>query len=283
MNVGKVNALNRTFATIMCTPAAPEILNEFKTDNQIYVVILVSIWEAGEGIGPLFLGPLSELHGRLLVLHSANIVFVLCSVSCALSINMGMLIAFRFLNGAAVAAVVLGPSIIGDMFVQDQRGGAMAITLFGPIIGPIVAPIVGGYLTQAIGWRWNFWVIAIATGVFELFFIFVFRETYKTAILKKKERTSTKHNDGLVHAPEIKNKAPAVSLMKASMIRPMRMLFLSPVILVLSIYMALVYGYLYVVLTTMTEVFDTNYHFSRGGSGLAFLGLGKFSLIPTAT
>ncbi|PQE09255.1 bicyclomycin resistance protein [Rutstroemia sp. NJR-2017a WRK4] len=225
----------------MCTPAAPEILNEFKTDNQLYVVILVSIWEAGEGIGPLFLGPLSELHGRLLSPQS-------------------------YLAQASAGTCLY-----------------MAITLFGPIIGPIVAPIVGGYLTQAIGWRWNFWVIAIATGVFELFFILVFRETYKPAILKEKERTRTLYNDGLVHAPEIKNKALAASLMKASMIQPMRMLFLSPVILVLSIYMALVYGYLYVVPTTMTEVFDTNYHFPRGGSGLAFLGLGKFSLIPTAT
>ena len=142
-----------TFATIMCTPAAPEIMRDFKTNNQLYVVILVSIWEAGEAVGPLFIGPLSEMYGRRLVFHVANIIFVVCAVGCALSIDIGMLIAFRLLNGVVVASVVLGPSIIGDMFVQEKRGSAMAITLFGPVVGPISAPVIGGYLTEAIGWR----------------------------------------------------------------------------------------------------------------------------------
>lgn len=248
----------------MCTPAAPQIMRSFKENNQLYVVILVSIWEAGEAIGPLFISPLSELYGRRPVYHAANIMFVIFSVACALSVDMGMLIAFRLLNGLVVASVVLGPSIIGDMFVQEQRGGAMALTVFGPILGPLAAPIIGGYLTEAIGWRWNFWVIAIMTGAFELCFLVILKETYQPQILKKRARRAEKTPGDM----------SAASLFQESMIRPLTMLFASPVIAVLSIYMALVYGYLYIVLTTMTEVFEDRYGFSRGGSGLAFLGLG---------
>lgn len=29
-------------------------------------------------------------------------------------------------------------------------------------IGPMLGPVMGGYLAEAEGWRWVFWVIAIA-------------------------------------------------------------------------------------------------------------------------
>ena len=55
----------RTFATLMCTPAAPEIMDAFDSHAKLYSVILVSIWELGEGIGVLIIASLSERFGRL--------------------------------------------------------------------------------------------------------------------------------------------------------------------------------------------------------------------------
>jgi len=52
------------------------------------------------------------------------------------------------------------------------------------------------------------------------------------------------------------------------------MLIFSPIVLMLSITMAVVYGYLYLLLTTLTEVFETQYGFSAGTVGLTYLGLG---------
>ena len=52
------------------------------------------------------------------------------------------------------------------------------------------------------------------------------------------------------------------------------MLFFSPIVLLLSIDMAIVYGYLYLLFTTITEVFQSTYHFSQGSVGLTYLGLG---------
>jgi MFS family permease len=62
-----------------------------------------------------------------------------------------MLITFRFLSGTAVVAVVLNPSIVGDLYLVEQRGRAMAITGFGPLIGPVIGPIIGSYLGQSEG------------------------------------------------------------------------------------------------------------------------------------
>lgn len=59
-----------------------------------------------------------------------------------------------------------------------------------------------------------------------------------------------------------------------SILRPLAMLLLSPVVLLFSLYVALVYGYLYLLITTIPEVFTSNYDFSTSQVGLVYLGMG---------
>lgn len=61
------------------------------------------------------------------------------------------------------------------------------------------------------------------------------------------------------------------------------MLLLSPIVLALSTYMAVVYGYLYLLFTTITEVYESSYHFLQGSVGLTFLGIGIGSLFGVIT
>ena len=76
---------------------------------------------------------------------------------------MDMLLAFRFLAGfAGVATITCGSGTIVDMMPPEQRGSAMAIWALGPILGPIIGPVVGGFLVEAAGWRWVFYLITIA-------------------------------------------------------------------------------------------------------------------------
>lgn len=58
----------------------------------------------------------------------------------------------------------------------------------------------------------------------------------------------------------------------------MKLLLFSPIVLALSTYMAVVYGYLYLLFTTITEVYEDQYHFSQGSVGLTYLGIGVGSL-----
>lgn len=64
-----------------------------------------------------------------------------------------------------------------------------------------------------------------------------------------------------------------------SIVRPTKMLFLSPIVFLLSLYTAVIYGYLYLLFTTITDVFETQYGFSQGSVGLAYLGIGVGSFI----
>ena len=61
--------------------------------------------------------------------------------------------------------------------------------------------------------------------------------------------------------------------------RPTKLLYLSPIVLALSTFMAVVYGYLYLLFTTITEVFEGAYGFSAGAVGLTYLGLGIGSFL----
>ena len=58
----------------------------------------------------------------------------------------------------------------------------------------------------------------------------------------------------------------------------MKLLVFSPIVLALSTYMAVVYGYLYLLFTTITEVYEGQYHFSQGTVGLTYLGIGVGSI-----
>ena len=72
------------------------------------------------------------------------------------------------------------------------------------------------------------------------------------------------------------NKSPK-ELFKVSIVRPIKLLFLSPIVFMISLYMALVYGYLYLMFTTFPRVFQGQFDFSDGSVGLAYLGSGMGS------
>jgi multidrug resistance protein len=260
----------------MCTPAAPQILAEIAPNaSKVYINIVVSIWELGEAFGPLLVAPLSEVYGRYPIYHTANVLFIVFSAASALSTNIGMLVAFRFFNGIAVASVTLNSSIVGDMFMTEERGKAMAIMGIAPLLGPLSGPLIGGYMSQAIGWRWIFWFITIFAGFLELVFILVFRETYKVKILKIKVAKHRKASGDQYQSSLVGTTVTKQDFLQQVLIRPARMLFLSPMIFLLALNVATVFGYFYLFLTSITEVFQNIYHFSTGSAGLTFLGMGN--------
>ena len=266
----------------MCIPAAPQILREFGSSNTLYETLLVSIWELGEAVGPLLTAPLSEIFGRSPVYNATNITFVIYSIACAVSSNLNMLVAFRFFNGIGDASITLNPSIVGDMFSQKERGLAIAVVGLPPLLGPVAGPVLGGYLTQAEGWRWAFWLSAITGGVCEVCYLVFFRETYRPKILQEKARQlrqrtgNNKFHSRYDNDPSIATS----SIFRRALVRPSKMLIQSPIVLLFAIYVSVVYGILYILLTTITEVFESTYGFSQGAAGLSYLGLSMTSLIP---
>ncbi len=146
----------------MFAPGILQVQAEFHSTNDLLVSFVVSVYVLGFAFGPLIFAPLSEVYGRLPLYTACNFLFVAFTIACAEATTMDMLIAMRFLAGAVAACPLsLGGGTIVDVIEPERRGLAIALFSFGPIVGPVIGPTGGGFLTQAKGWRWVFWLLTI--------------------------------------------------------------------------------------------------------------------------
>ncbi|KAI1127652.1 major facilitator superfamily domain-containing protein [Nemania abortiva] len=284
VNVGVISALTllTSLGSVIFAPGVPQLMVEFGDENELLAGFVVSVFVLGFAFGPLFLAPLSELYGRVWVYQVCNVGFVIFTVACAVSTNIGMLIGFRLLQGIAGAAPTAnGGGTVGDTVPQKHRGVALSIYALAPLLGPVIGPVAGGFLAEARGWRWDFWALAVTAGSLTLISFFALHETYPVVILERKAARMRKQtgNQALRSklAPAGDMSAPQHFL--RSILRPTKMLILSPIVLFLALYSGLAYGYQYLMLSTFTYVFERRYGFSTGVSGLSFLGLGVGSVL----
>ncbi|KAL8724515.1 MAG: hypothetical protein Q9181_006793, partial [Wetmoreana brouardii] len=267
-------------ASSMFAPGIPEVMIEFRSNNVELASFVVSVYVLGYAFGPMVIAPLSELYGRLPVYHVCNVMFVIFTIACAVSSNLNMLIAWRFFEGLfGSAPLTIGGGTIADMIVQEKRGGMMAIWAMGPLMGPVIGPVAGGYLTQAKGWRWVFWLIAIVAGAITIVAFILLRETYPPVLLERRTKTLRSETGNPNLKAKLSVDLPPPELFKRAIVRPFKLLLFSPIVTALSTFMAIVYGYLYLLFTTITEVFESSYHFSSGAVGLTYLGIGVGSLL----
>ncbi|KAK8104330.1 bicyclomycin resistance protein [Apiospora kogelbergensis] len=266
-------------ASAIFAPGVPQLMREFENTSLEIAAFVVSVYILGFAFGPLVMAPLSEIYGRLYVYHANMVGFVIFVVACALAPNMGSLIAFRFISGIfGSCPVTNGSGSIADM----HRAVAMAAFSIGPLMGPIIGPIAGGFLAAAEGWRWNFWLLAIVGAVIGVVNVLVMRESYHPVILERKTARLRQATGNMQLRSKLDIGLSPRDYFARSILRPIKIMLFSPISISTSLFMALTYGYLYLMFTSMTEVFQQYYHFSTSLVGLAFLGLGVGSLSGVA-
>ncbi|KAK4446922.1 efflux pump rade [Podospora aff. communis PSN243] len=266
-------------ASSMFAPGIPQVLSDFDTHNPSLATFVVSVYVLGLAAGPLVLAPMSELYGRVVIYHVGNVLFIIFTVACALSTNMNMLVAFRFMCGLVGAGpIAIGGGTIADLTTLKERGTAMSVWSLGPLLGPSIGPVAGGFLSQAEGWRWIFWVLAITSGVITAAGFLVLRETHPGTLLERKASRLRKETGNANLRSKLDLQIAPRTLFLRSIVRPTKFLLLSPICLVLSVYAAFTYAMIYFMISTFTFVFQGNYGFSEGIVGLVFisLGLGMF-------
>ena len=100
-------------------------------------------------------GKISDIFGRKPVLLMANFVFFIGSLVAGLSINLGMLLAARAIQGIGGGGLLSLTNIcIGDLFSPRRRGAYYGIIGGVWAIASSLGPIVGGAFTQRVTWRW---------------------------------------------------------------------------------------------------------------------------------
>ena len=145
----------------------------------------------------------------------------------------------------------------------------MAVARLLKMMGPFGAPVVGSYVAEAWGWRWVIGGIAIAVGGLQVVALCVLRESYVPVLAKREGKVLGKNGVGDFHG---EMKAGTTGRRLLSLLRPVRMCFLSPMLFVVSFQIATTYGSEYLLLTTIAPVFRELYGLSLGEVGWAFMG-----------
>jgi MFS family permease len=190
------------------------------------------------------------------------------------------LIGFRFLAGiGGSACLTVGGGIISDLFPIEQRGTANAMFSIGPLFGPVIGPIIGGFIAQRAGWRWVYWVLVAACGSLTLGNIVLNSETNPVVLARRRTEKLRKElsRPGLQCAYDVASNGLGQtkrSVLLRGVFRPLRMLFGSPILLLLAIYLSFVFGMLYLLFTTLTSLYQGEYHWPVELCGLAYLGMG---------
>ena len=263
----------------MFTPGIAEIASDLHT-SPTAVIATTTGFVIMLGVGPLILAPLSETFGRRNLYLTCFTTFALLQIPAALAPNIGFLIAVRSVAGFfGSVGIANGGGTISDMFVPSERAGVFGWYLLGPLLGPTLGPLFGGFIVQRLGWRWIFWIMTIVCMVNTLAGYFFLRETYAPVILARlKRRLEDSSSSSSSGSPpdyqfDGEDTRPLRQKLLHSLTRPPK-IFAQPIVAVMSIYQALLFGTTYSIYTNMQDIYSGTYGFSTEKVGLMYLGPG---------
>ncbi|KAI9325548.1 putative MFS multidrug transporter [Zopfochytrium polystomum] len=243
--VAALFTLTGPLASSIIAPAIPAVARDLELTTDVQREMIISLFILAFAFGPLVFGPLSELYGRRW--------------------NLAELLVFRFASSFAGSAVMaIGAGVITDMFSPAEVGPAINVFGLGPVIGPAVGPVIGSVLAEYASWRWIFHFLSLVFAPVIVIGLFTLRETYAPVLLAAK-------------AARLGKPIPSISIadrFAESVKRPFVLLLTQPIVITVSLYLAYVYGLLYLVIATFSELWIFRYHQTLSISGLNFLALG---------
>ena len=150
-------------------PAMPRIVAELGgMDHYSWVATAAMLVSA---ISVPIVGKLSDLYGRRPFYLGGLAIFITGSILAGTAQSFWWLVAARAVQGMGMGIIMpLSQTIVGDIIPPRQRGkyqGYMGV-VFG--VTSVAGPLVGGLITDALGWRWLFFV-AVPIGLIALFVI----------------------------------------------------------------------------------------------------------------
>jgi EmrB/QacA subfamily drug resistance transporter len=124
---------------------------------------------------PLY-GKLSDIYGRKPLFIAAILIFLAGSILCGLSGSMTQLVVFRGIQGLGGGGLMtLAMTTVADLVAPRERGRYQGY--FGAVFAfsSIAGPLLGGFITDALSWRWIFYVNLPIGALALVFFVFGFR------------------------------------------------------------------------------------------------------------
>jgi MFS family permease len=163
----------------------------------------------------------------------------------------------------------IGGGTLSDLFTAEERGKAVAIYSIAPLLGPVLGPVMGGLISQHASWRWAFYAASLLDAVVQLLGLVFLEETYAPVLLRRKQ-------EGLHKTPAVK---PSQALrqvrgrLSSNLGRAARLFLTQPIVQVLALYNAFLYGIIFILYATFPSLWTDVYHQSVSISGLHYISL----------
>jgi DHA1 family bicyclomycin/chloramphenicol resistance-like MFS transporter len=130
------------------------------------------------GVSQLVCGPLADRYGRRPVLLGGMALYTAASLLGAAATSVEALIAWRALQGVAMAAAVTcGRSIVRDLFEPGEGARVMSRALGGRGFIAAASPLLGAFLVERFDWHAALLVLALFGAGALAFIAWRFEET----------------------------------------------------------------------------------------------------------
>ncbi|KAF2442790.1 membrane transporter [Karstenula rhodostoma CBS 690.94] len=274
-----MNAMILAFACFMVSIASSgfsqgtrDLKTEFNVD-QVVALMTTSAFVLGFAVGALVLSPLSEVYGRRELYISTFGAFVLLTGALFFSSSMTTVLVLRFLGGLAGSFTqAVAPAVVADMFDAQERGLVLSIFTLAGLLGQNLGPIICGFLDAYHGWRSI--VIFVTAASFPTWAVltFTFPETYAPVLLQRRADRLTKET-GKKHVVAGATPKPISTQLRVGALRPWIMLIYEPIVTLLSLFLSVVHGTLFLLFAAYPIVFQQVRGWPQGVASLPFLAL----------
>ena len=263
-----------SFASSVFGAATSVTAREYAISQEI-MSLGVALFVAGYAVGPLVFAPMAEVMGSSLVLAVALAGCAIFQIPLAVAQNVPTILVSRFLAGTLGAGgLAVGSGILADVYGPIHRGVAVGLSAAVMNLGSTIAPIVGNYVVDRYSWRWTAWITLILQAAVGIHCVFLLRETSHNRILMWRAARLRREtgNENLRARAETISLNPRVLLRKYGT-KPVRMFCKEPILQVMTLYLILVYGTLYLSYQLFPRAFQ-QHGWSVPTSTLPFISVG---------
>uniref|UniRef100_A0A8H7K730 Major facilitator superfamily (MFS) profile domain-containing protein n=1 Tax=Bionectria ochroleuca TaxID=29856 RepID=A0A8H7K730_BIOOC len=273
-----------SFASSILGPAASIVAHQYQV-SEIIMQLGVSLFVAGFAAGPLVWGPFAEAFGNRTTLIIGVILCGVWQIPLGVANNVPTILVARFLAGSFGSSITtVSSGILTDLYDPIPRGTTLAFAAVSINLGSSFAPIVASYLTIEHSWRWLAWIPLIYFGCLTLIVLLFLRESDPSRILAARQirgrqdgsSDEEEHSTTNPRSPVRQSHELLVKYLK----KPVLLFAQEPILIILTIYMAFVYGLLYLSYQLFPIAFRTR-GWSAPAATLPFISvaIGLFSSV----
>ena len=146
-----------SLSTDIYLPAMPQMTQDLGGQAELTVTGFL----IGFALAQLLWGPISDRIGRKIPIYIGMILFVIGSVGCAMSENIGQIVFWRVFQAfGACTAPMLARAMERDLFDKTRAVQLMSTLMIIMAIAPIAGPLIGGQLLKISSWHTIFYLLA---------------------------------------------------------------------------------------------------------------------------